>query len=312
LKECFCLFNKILIGLIFIIAVVALPVFAQDDYDPSVCLDCHDTKAASLMGSPHEIENSELLSSPIKVACQNCHDGWQEHINDPSPDNITKGPGLTLLEQSEVCSRCHVTPHQRAMVSTDPHQHYGVNCSSCHTIHDNHNTHLLKDDSDNYCLTCHSSVAFQFEQRSVHPLKTGNIKCIDCHDMSSIVTGEKKVGLDWRCQGCHEELSGPFIHEHPVVYNYLVEGESCMECHSPHGSPNDRLLKQPGNGTCFQCHATPPGHFTNHSGLGSKLYCVQCHSDIHGSNTNRLFLDPDLGSKFFPDCYQSGCHAANN
>ena len=63
---------------------------------------------------------------------------------------------------------------------------------------------------------------------------------------------------------------------------------------------------------CLQCHSVPSGHLTTHDGLGVKYDCVECHSEIHGSYDSRLLLDPDLNSKFFPDCYQSGCHSANN
>jgi DmsE family decaheme c-type cytochrome len=297
-------------GIIIFTAVIYIPTACA--YDSGTCLDCHDTKAADLKASVHQLNDPALLESPVNVACQSCHDGWEAHLEEPSADNITTGAKLTLLKEAELCSRCHVTPHQSAMVSTDPHHLYDITCSTCHTIHDNHNQYLVKDDSGNYCLTCHNSVAFEFEQRSVHPLKTGNINCVDCHDLSSIEKNARTTGFDWRCQNCHEDLAGPFIHEHPVVYNHLVEGGSCMECHNPHGSPNDRLLNQPGSGTCKQCHGTPPGHNTAHSGLGAKLECVQCHTEIHGSNTNHLFLDPDLGDKFFPDCYQSGCHTAND
>ena len=119
------------------------------------------------------------------------------------------------------------------------------------------------------------------------------------------------TGLNWKCQGCHSDVAGPYLYEHPVTYQHLVEGVGCTECHSPHGSPNDRLLTQPGNGVCLQCHGTPPGHRTRHSGLGTKLACVDCHSDIHGSYDNNKFLDPMLGTKLFPNCYQSGCHIFN-
>ena len=77
----------------------------------------------------------------------------------------------------------------------------------------------------------------------------------------------------------------------------------------PHGSGNERLLAQKGSTLCLQCHGVPPRHRTEHSGLGTKLQCVECHSEVHGSNHNAKFLDPDLGSKLFSNCYQSGCHA---
>ncbi len=280
--------------------------------ESETCLECHDTQAASLLDTPHELFDSSTLKTTTRISCQSCHEGWQDHIDDPSASNIIAGTEITLFRQAEICSRCHVTPHQAAMVSTDPHLYQGITCSSCHTIHGNHTSKLVKDDRENYCLACHGSIAFEFNQRSFHPLASGNIRCVDCHNQSSMAATQTKVGFDWNCQNCHEDLAGPFLYEHPVVYSHLVEGEACIECHAPHGSPNDRLLRQPGNGTCKQCHATPPGHLTNHSGMGAQLECVQCHTEVHGSYESRLFLDPDLGAKFSQDCYQAGCHAINN
>lgn len=283
-------------------------LFAENS---SACLECHDDKAQSLLGSPHQLGEKSSLPSPIKVECIDCHDGWKNHLENPSPENITRGDSLSLLGEVELCSRCHLTTHQAAMASTDPHQRADLTCSSCHTIHDNHNKALVKNEMQNFCLSCHKSIDLEFQQRSVHPLHAGIVHCIDCHHLSSTKVVDFLDGFNWTCQNCHDDKAGPYLYEHPVVYDYLVEGNGCTECHEPHGSVNDRLLRQPGSGTCLQCHGLPPGHLTNHSGLGAKLPCTECHTDIHGSYESRLFLDPDLGVKFFPDCYQSGCHTLN-
>ncbi|MFH2036306.1 MAG: cytochrome c3 family protein, partial [Candidatus Zixiibacteriota bacterium] len=120
------------------------------------------------------------------------------------------------------------------------------------------------------------------------------------------------VGLDWTCQSCHPEKAGPYPHEHPPSYTYSIDGSGCLECHQPHGSQNERLLNQPLSGICLQCHIVPPLHRTKHSGLGIKLSCVECHSDIHGSYDNALMLDPNINVNLASDCYQSGCHSREN
>lgn len=274
----------------------------------SICLDCHETQAASLAGSPHELSAEGEKAAPVAVGCIGCHDGWEVHIEDPSEDNIADLSMYSQFDLADVCGRCHVTSHQMAILADNPHNRTDVNCLSCHRIHDNSDAGLEIDNQQKYCLDCHLTVLPQFRRQSAHPLESGNIRCIDCHKIDETGDHLLTVGLDWSCQNCHSELAGPFVYEHPVVYDHLVDGAGCVECHEPHGSANDRLLKQFGNGTCLQCHSTPPGHRTNHSGLGTALACVDCHSDIHGSMDNRLFLDPELGQKLFPDCYQSGCH----
>jgi DmsE family decaheme c-type cytochrome len=152
----------------------------------------------------------------------------------------------------------------------------------------------------------------EFKRRSAHPLESGNIRCTDCHDIAGIDDPLLAAGLNFDCQECHAEKSGPFIYEHPVVNNHTVDGRGCVACHEPHGSPNDRLLNQPGNLVCLQCHAVPVGHRLQHSALGAKLACIECHNQVHGSFDGSKFLDPDLGLKLFPDCFQSGCHSLND
>lgn len=293
--------------LAFILCLTAT-TYGRDD---NICLECHDGMAETLLNTPHELTVTSTGTASITVSCGNCHDGWQAHIEDPSTDNISVGSRLTPDKQAELCGRCHLTPHQMAVSTDDPHARAYLSCSSCHSVHGNPNRKLVTDNTDNYCASCHTVTMMQFKQRSAHPLESGNIRCIDCHSLESIGRTEFTIGYDQRCQSCHEEKYGPYLYEHPVTYNHLVQGGSCTECHEPHGSVNDRLLTQPGKTLCLYCHGTPPGHLTSHGGLAARRDCVDCHSEIHGSFSNRLLLDPDLGSKFFPDCFQSGCHTLN-
>ncbi len=278
----------------------------------AACFDCHSEQVTSLAGTPHQIGAATDLKSPVTVGCIGCHDGWEKHLEGPSTENIKKPSNASQADQAEICGRCHVTTHQQAMVSTDPHVRGNVTCLTCHSIHGNKTAKLTKDGDDNYCASCHTNVMLEFKRRSAHPLNSGNIRCTSCHALSSIKDKTLAVGIDWTCQNCHSDKSGPFPYEHPVVNNHLVNGGGCTECHQPHGSNNDRLLNEPDRRLCQQCHSTPPGHFTNHDGLGSKLECQNCHSDIHGSFDNRKLLDPNLGTRYFPDCFQSGCHIFGN
>jgi len=276
------------------------------------CLSCHEDYDVSLAGGAHRLSNEGDMKSSMSVGCTACHDGGDTHMEDPSPENISRPEKMMLIDQAEVCSRCHVSPHQQAMVTTDAHFQADVKCMDCHKVHNNPISMLIRDENQTFCLGCHIDISAEFKRRANHPLESENISCSDCHNLSGIENPTFAVGHDWQCQSCHSDYAGPFLHEHPVTYSHLVEGGGCVECHQPHGSPNDRLLNQPGNGVCLQCHGTPPGHRTNHSGLGAKLACVDCHSEVHGSYDNNLFLDPDLGTKLFPDCYQSGCHTISN
>ncbi len=276
------------------------------------CLDCHEDYDQSLSLTVHRVADRAVTGGGSQVTCIDCHGGWEEHLEDPSAENISSVSEEPQAAQAEICGQCHVTPHQAAMVSTDPHGNAGLACADCHTLHYNESPKLNKDDRENYCLACHSNVAAEFKRRSSHPLEAENIRCVDCHSQDGASDPMMATGLDWTCQGCHSELSGPFPFEHEVVNQHAVNGGGCIECHQPHGSSNDRLLSQPGSGTCNSCHGVPPLHRTRHGGLGASMPCVDCHSDIHGSYDNKKLLDPLLNTRLFADCYQSGCHIFGN
>ncbi len=306
-----------------LIAILLIPLFSMAPLAKSysnremieksaACLDCHEDKVASLEGTAHRMGDKDRIKSVMVAGCIGCHAGWEKHLEEPSKETISILPSLSALDQAKVCGECHLGQHQSGMVSTDPHLRAGIACLTCHSIHANSNPKLLKEAGANFCITCHPTVADEFKRRSMHPLESGNVTCVDCHAMADMKDPTLARGIDWTCQNCHSELSGPFIHEHPVNESYLVNGGGCSECHEPHGSQNERLLRQPVNGVCVQCHAIPPRHRSEHSGLGAKADCVLCHTGIHGSNTSRKFLDPDLRLKFVADCYQAGCHNPDN
>ena len=73
----------------------------------------------------------------------------------------------------------------------------------------------------------------------------------------------------------------------PSSGNIRLQLENCTNCHEPHGTVNDRLLKVSDPRLCTGCHmatnirplrAAPTSvFFFNRSG-------TNCHSQIHGSN----------------------------
>jgi DmsE family decaheme c-type cytochrome len=302
--------------LVLFILLMAVPsLAASPPYSREVminksgeCLDCHQDAADNLKGSKHQLTIVDDKLGRIAVGCIGCHAGWEQHLENPSKENITVPANLLVDKQAKVCSGCHLSEHQANMITSDPHGRAQLNCSSCHTVHGNKAKYLVKDEREEFCASCHTDVMAQFQSRSAHPLVTGNIHCSSCHFPDDRKDPTLARGIDWTCQNCHSEFAGPHAFEHPVTETYLFNGGGCTECHNPHGSPNDRLLRQPRNGVCLQCHGIPPLHLTEHAGLGAKVDCVNCHTDIHGSDDNSKFLDPQLNTKFFADCYQSGCH----
>ena len=70
----------------------------------------------------------------------------------------------------------------------------------------------------------------------------------------------------------------------------LLEGEmTCVDCHAPHGSNTDPLLRgDTVNQTCTRCHAEKRGPFLfEHAPVVDS--CLNCHHP-HGSNHQSLLV----------------------
>jgi predicted CXXCH cytochrome family protein len=62
----------------------------------------------------------------------------------------------------------------------------------------------------------------------------------------------KRDSVNDTCYTCHMEKRGPFVHVHEPV------AEDCSNCHNPHGTTAENLLKARPPFLCHQCH-TPHG-----------------------------------------------------
>ena len=122
------------------------------------------------------------------------------------------------------------------------------------------------------------------------PLTEGKMECTSCHSPhGSNNVKMLKVGntINEACASCHTEKRGPFLFEHAAVT------ESCVSCHNPHGSNNNSMLVAKAPMLCQRCHVPSRHPATIYDGaqvtaasnriLGRA--CVNCHAQIHGSNS---------------------------
>ncbi len=275
--------------------------------DDGTCLGCHDGYDKSLVHSPHRL-GSSVQKPAAAVACISCHSGGEIHANDPSVANIGNPARLNGRDAVKACGECHQAHRQLDNYGFDAHAVQETNCSACHKVHDAAAMSSLKDNNAAFCGGCHTETATLFVRRSNHPVRQGTMNCLSCHQFAKRAADNMAYDANRVCQDCHPEQAGPFPHEHPVATAYSVEGGGCVECHNPHGSENDHLLKQPGNQLCQQCHVVP-GHQTAHGGTYAGYDCMVCHTAPHGSFEDYRFLDPDLGAKLGRgSCY---CHSLN-
>jgi DmsE family decaheme c-type cytochrome len=284
------------------------PAQTSQSVDDETCLTCHEDVDRTLKATPHRL-SSQIDKPSIEIGCSSCHSGGETHIEEPSTDNIQNPANLTGSEVIAACTQCHTAHTRMDNYGFDAHSTQQLSCADCHQVHGS-NRALLLDDRAEFCLRCHDQVKMDFQKNSNHPVLQQNITCLDCHRLTARADNNVAYDLASHCRECHPEQGGPHLYEHEAVNGYSLEGGGCIECHEPHGSENDRLLKQPGNQTCRQCHF-PAGHQTAHGGIWAKYACQQCHVDTHGSFVSDHYLDPNLPAKFSGDCFNSGCHSLN-
>jgi DmsE family decaheme c-type cytochrome len=151
---------------------------------------------------------------------------------------------------------------------------------------------LIKTTETQTCAACHRTQVAKTERAVAHmPVREGKMSCSSCHNPHGSVSNVKalKVGSSVveSCTSCHTEMRGPVLWEHAPVR------ENCATCHDPHGSSNDRMLNVRMPMLCQRCHVAtrhPASIYdnaaitTNKSNRMFGRSCVNCHSNVHGSN----------------------------
>nr|WP_037469023.1 DmsE family decaheme c-type cytochrome [Shewanella marina] len=272
--------------------------FAKGSYSPKgadSCLMCHkkSDKVMALFQGPHGATNSS--KSPMAgLQCEACHGPMGKHNRGGNEPMIAFGPKSTLDAemQNSVCMSCHMDD-DRMNWDDSHHANADVACASCHQIHTAADPVMSKDTEVEVCTSCHTQQKADINKRSSHPLKWDQMVCSDCHNphgSDSTDADLVKFDINQTCYSCHAEKRGPKLWEHAPVT------ENCVTCHNPHGSVNDAMLKARAPQLCQQCHASD-GHASNpyfgNTNMGGQVNnnaftggrsCLNCHSQVHGSN----------------------------
>ncbi len=153
------------------------------------------------------------------------------------------------------------------------------------------------------CLKCHSANAtFNLHNWNAGAHALAEISCSNCHDVHAGPDLIVRHDLAYQmCIECHEDNRARFNlpSHHPVAEGKVL----CTDCHSPHGTPNDHLLrKKTVKATCTRCHPEKEGPFV-YGHAGATEDCSACH-EPHGSvNDNLLTVsEPYLCLQ----CHESG------
>jgi DmsE family decaheme c-type cytochrome len=137
------------------------------------------------------------------------------------------------------------------------------------------------------CLKCHTANAtFNLHNWNASIHSVSDVSCSDCHEVHigpDLKVKPRETGK--MCEKCHLEIQAEFAlpSHHPVPEERIF----CTDCHDPHGTISERMLRKPTiKETCTQCHAEKEGPFVyEHADVTEN--CTSCHSP-HGSVNNNL------------------------
>jgi len=267
---------------------------AEDYVGSATCQACHaesyQTFSHTRMG---RLMLHQARDTKQAMGCEGCHGPGRAHVDAGGGKGkgglitFAKNDPTSVETRNAVCLGCH-TKGARIFWKGSAHESRDVACTNCHKVMDNVSpqNQLIKVNVLETCGTCHLQKRAQQMRSSHMPLREGKMTCTSCHNPHGTVTPSllKEISLNDTCFNCHAEKRGPFLWSHAPVT------ESCANCHDPHGSNHPSLLKAMVPRLCQECHVTashptrPYGRDTGSQKFVMGNACVNCHSNIHGSN----------------------------
>jgi len=260
----------------------ALPAIPDAFYvGTDSCIPCHVDVYRHYQKTVHaRVSGAELPG--VQRGCETCHGPGSRHVQTKgAAGHIISFPRLTAAQSSEICLQCHRGDPVMDW-SANRHSTNGVGCNECHKSHKTTGPKMVYLGDPDICFSCHEEKRTQHLLPSRHPVREKKMRCSSCHDNHGSENDNlKKIHRNDVCFDCHAEYQGPFVYEHaPVV-------EDCTICHDPHGTVANNLLRQSEPFLCLRCHK---GHRPNpktggHPSMASLMTsCLQCHSQVHGSD----------------------------
>ena len=239
------------------------------------CYACHDSFEGHFVASDHH------------KGCESCHGAGELHAYTARASDVR-------FPASADCIACHERgSHDLFGWAGSIHARADVSCSDCHDTHNRELWNLRPPPpaqaaamrnataASQLCLGCHPGVRAQLDLPSHHPVVEGMVGCTDCHHPHRDARESRAARIS-RCEGCHQEVVGPWIFEHAPV------AEDCGHCHVPHGASADALLEASQPAACISCHSIPIAGAV-HQPFAFSTACTDCHSAVHGS-----YSDPHL------------------
>jgi len=198
---------------------------------PDLCYSCHDEKNVK-----------QTVHPPVEEGdCQSCHD-------------VHSSPNKFLLMQptiEQVCADCHDNEMWTKKWKHEPVK--AGECTSCHNPHQADADFLLKADVPEICFQCHDKQKQQETLETVHPPFEDD--CLSCHAPHSASESKKLLlnKVPSLCFDCHDDQKEA-LQTAKLIHKPVQDKKTCLNCHSPHATNPESLLKKDMNALCLQCH----------------------------------------------------------
>jgi len=253
---------------------------------------CHEAEGQKLSSSLHgKAANTRTPAAKPNQSCETCHGPGKEHAESGDKTKIRVFPAMAPRDASAVCLTCH-TRSSHALWKGSMHDMRNLTCTTCHSVHDPKSqvAQLKNETVTGTCVNCHKQNVAKLQRFGHMPVREGKMECTSCHNPHGATNVRLLKTGNWineACVSCHTEKRGPYLWDHAPVR------EACSTCHDPHGSNQERMLVAKLPMLCQRCHIGTKHPSTIYDGtqLANKSNrligrsCVNCHSQIHGSNS---------------------------
>lgn len=269
----------------------AAPAQTGNFVGDETCAGCHEGESNSLRATLHgKAANVRTPAGRTGQSCETCHGPGGKHVDSGDKADIRRFTAMNARDVNATCLSCH-NKGSHVNWQGGVHDARNLSCASCHSVHNakSEKAQLKTVTALQTCEACHKQEAMKVKKSGHMPLREGKMDCTTCHSPhGSTNVRMLKVGnsLNETCASCHAEKRGPFVWDH------AAGRENCASCHDPHGSNNDRMLVAKEPMLCQRCHVSSRHPATIYDGtqiaaasnraIGRS--CVNCHSQIHGTN----------------------------
>lgn len=260
------------------------------------CLGCHNSERMLIIFRTAHGQRADPDAPMASLQCETCHGAGGAHSDrrvagavHPLVVGFGRTSDTPVAEQNAVCTGCH-DPDVGLAWHGSVHDRNETACVACHEVHGQRDPVTVQTTQADVCFACHRAQRAASLKPSAHPIRFGAMTCTDCHDPHGSVAGGLlvKSTTNELCVSCHAEYRGPVLFDHAPV------SEDCTLCHEPHGSVHPALLTRRPPLLCQSCHSQrghPSLSFTDQSLPGGNpsamvmgRSCLNCHTQIHGSN----------------------------